>query len=193
MLKAVNYYVILLHKIFQWYPIILRIKSKHLTTASKVLYLLHPPLRPHLISLFYYLCSTYQPSYSCSGSTSKLTYALEPFYQLLPLPEGPSSNFHMAGFLLSFKTQHRPQPPGLPAVPVDLHSTAPAACSLFVSWRLVCRVRLFVKIKHVNKNQKKKTQHRDFPGGTVVKNPPANAGNTGSSPGLGRFHMPRSN
>ena len=34
---------------------------------------------------------------------------------------------------------------------------------------------------------------RDFPGGTVVKNPPANAGDTGSSPGLGRSHMPRSN
>ena len=33
----------------------------------------------------------------------------------------------------------------------------------------------------------------DFPGGTVVKNPPANAGDTGSSPGLGRSHMPRSN
>ena len=32
-----------------------------------------------------------------------------------------------------------------------------------------------------------------FPGGTVVENLPANAGNTGSSPGLGRFHMPRSN
>ena len=32
-----------------------------------------------------------------------------------------------------------------------------------------------------------------FPGGTVVKNPPANAGNTGLSPGLGRSHMPRSN
>ena len=31
-----------------------------------------------------------------------------------------------------------------------------------------------------------------FPGGTVVKNLPANAGDTGSSPGLGRFHMPRS-
>ena len=28
-----------------------------------------------------------------------------------------------------------------------------------------------------------------FPGGTVVKNPPANAGDTG----LGRSHMPRSN
>ena len=29
--------------------------------------------------------------------------------------------------------------------------------------------------------------------GTVVKNPPANAGDTGSSPGPGRSHMPRSN
>ena len=26
---------------------------------------------------------------------------------------------------------------------------------------------------------------QDFPGGTVVKNPPAKAGDTGSSPGLG--------
>ena len=26
----------------------------------------------------------------------------------------------------------------------------------------------------------------------MVKNPPANAGHTGSSPGPGRFHMPRS-
>ena len=33
----------------------------------------------------------------------------------------------------------------------------------------------------------------DFPGGTVVKNPPANAGDTGSSPGPGRSHVPRSN
>ena len=33
----------------------------------------------------------------------------------------------------------------------------------------------------------------DFPGGAVVKNPPANAGNTGSSPGPGRSHMPQSN
>ena len=32
-----------------------------------------------------------------------------------------------------------------------------------------------------------------FPGGTVVENLPANAGGTGSSPGLGRSHMPRSN
>ena len=32
-----------------------------------------------------------------------------------------------------------------------------------------------------------------FPGGAVVKNLPANAGDTGSSPGLGRSHMLRSN
>ena len=32
-----------------------------------------------------------------------------------------------------------------------------------------------------------------FPGGAVVESPPANAGDTGSSPGLGRSHMPRSN
>ena len=31
-----------------------------------------------------------------------------------------------------------------------------------------------------------------FPGGAVVENLPAGAGDTGSSPGLGRSHMPRS-
>ena len=30
-----------------------------------------------------------------------------------------------------------------------------------------------------------------FPGGTVLKNPPANAGDTGSNPGPGRSHMPQ--
>ena len=32
--------------------------------------------------------------------------------------------------------------------------------------------------------------YQDFPGGAVVKNPPANAGDAGSIPGLGRSHMP---
>ena len=32
-----------------------------------------------------------------------------------------------------------------------------------------------------------------FPGGAVVGSPPANAGDTGSSAGPGRSHMPRSN
>ena len=33
---------------------------------------------------------------------------------------------------------------------------------------------------------------RGFPGGAVVESLPAGAGDTGSSPGLGGFHMPRS-
>ena len=38
-----------------------------------------------------------------------------------------------------------------------------------------------------------KPTHLGFPGGTVVESLPANAGDTGSSPGLGGSHMPRSN
>ena len=38
-----------------------------------------------------------------------------------------------------------------------------------------------------------KNIHQHFPGCAVVKNPPANAGDMGSSPGLGRSHMLRSN
>ena len=34
---------------------------------------------------------------------------------------------------------------------------------------------------------------RGFPGGSVVKNLTVNAGNTGSIPGTGGFHMPWSN
>ena len=36
-------------------------------------------------------------------------------------------------------------------------------------------------------------QPRDFLDGTVVESLPANAGDTGSIPGLGGFHMPWSN
>ena len=38
-----------------------------------------------------------------------------------------------------------------------------------------------------------KRDSRDFPGGAVVKNLPANAGDMGSSPGLGRSHVPQRN
>ena len=38
-----------------------------------------------------------------------------------------------------------------------------------------------------------KTIGGGFPGGAVVENLPANAGDTGSNPGLGRSHMPWSN
>ena len=38
-----------------------------------------------------------------------------------------------------------------------------------------------------------KTNEQDFPGGSVVKNPPANARDTGSIPDLGRSHRPQGN
>ena len=38
----------------------------------------------------------------------------------------------------------------------------------------------------------KRNELSGFPGGEVVKNPPANAEDTGSSPGRGRSHMLRS-
>ena len=41
--------------------------------------------------------------------------------------------------------------------------------------------------------KKLKIKLTSFPGGAVVESLPANAGDTGSSPGLGRSHMPRSN
>ena len=55
--------------------------------------------------------------------------------------------------------------------------------------------------EQLNKNEteeqnvlkRKKELDEGFPGGRVVKNPPANAGDTGSIPGLGRSHMPRNN
>ena len=37
-----------------------------------------------------------------------------------------------------------------------------------------------------------KKQLEGFPGGAVVENLPANAGDTGSSPGLGISHTPQS-
>ena len=45
----------------------------------------------------------------------------------------------------------------------------------------------------VGSNTLLKKSLRDFPGGAVVKNLPANAGDTGSILGPGRSHMPRSN
>ena len=43
------------------------------------------------------------------------------------------------------------------------------------------------------RNGRTRMKIQGFPGGAVVENLPANAGDTGSSPGLGRSHMPRSN
>ena len=56
-------------------------------------------------------------------------------------------------------------------------------------------IKLFFKnnLKGFLLKQNLKSYFEGFPGGAVVENLPANAGDTGSSPGLGRSHMPQSN
>ena len=48
-------------------------------------------------------------------------------------------------------------------------------------------------IKENSMEMPQKVKLRDFPGGTVVKNRPANAGNMGSIHGPGSSHMPQHN
>ena len=45
-------------------------------------------------------------------------------------------------------------------------------------------------IKQFGEPDPLKVEVSGFPGGAVVENLPTNAGDTGSSPGLGRSHMP---
>ena len=45
---------------------------------------------------------------------------------------------------------------------------------------------------NIMKITNQKMQFQDFPGGAMVKNPPANAEDTGSISGPGRSHMPQS-
>ena len=56
---------------------------------------------------------------------------------------------------------------------------------------------LYTPTCHTAKQQRGDGCHRrewrDFLGGAVVKNPPANAGDTGLSPGPGRSHILQSN
>ena len=61
--------------------------------------------------------------------------------------------------------------------------------SLFLGRVERAKVLLYLQLAMV---QQKETS-RGFPGGAVVESLPANAGDTGSSPGLERSHMPRSN
>ena len=50
-----------------------------------------------------------------------------------------------------------------------------------------------IKICKIERKRVTIKGRRGFPGGAVVENLPANAGDTGSSPGLGGSHMPQSN
>ena len=62
-------------------------------------------------------------------------------------------------------------------------------CSSYCSfWFSICLTFFRGKKKEIDK----KTISLGFLGGAVVESLPANAGDTGSSPGLGRSHMPRS-
>ena len=67
---------------------------------------------------------------------------------------------------------------------------------------LIRKVRCYkpCNVRRKKKTRKKTTNKTEvnnlpegFPGGAVVKNLPASAGDTGSSPGPGRSHMPWSN
>ena len=56
--------------------------------------------------------------------------------------------------------------------------------------------RIYKELLQLNNNSKTnliKKRAKGLLGGAAVKNPPANAGDTGLSPGRGRSHMPRSN
>ena len=62
-------------------------------------------------------------------------------------------------------------------------------------WRGPCNTRFWVETATTcNAANIWRSQRpvKGFPGGTVVENLPANAGDTGSSPGLGGSHVPRS-
>ena len=53
--------------------------------------------------------------------------------------------------------------------------------------------KMYKEFIQLNSKKQTKTPNREFPGGAVDKNPPANAGDMGSILGPGRSHMPQSN
>ena len=69
-------------------------------------------------------------------------------------------------------------------------------CTLPLDYKNTDAPKTRVNSKLNNKDAKGcpfKNAKSGFPGGAVVENLPANAGDTGSSPGLGRSHMLQSN
>ena len=94
------------------------------------------------------------------------------------LPQGPNwpllclLHWQMASLPLA--------PPGKPLHPIRV---------LKYHFYLLTLLPSFFRIQKGNKT----LPHMGFPGGSVVKNPPANAGDTGLIPSLGRPHVPQSN
>ena len=65
-----------------------------------------------------------------------------------------------------------------------------------ISFRFDREIKTFTdkqKLREFSTTKPALKQMLGFPGGAVVENAPANAGDTASSPGLGRSHMPQSN
>ena len=69
------------------------------------------------------------------------------------------------------------------------HFSLERGAKLCASFEILCH---FFFLKKGCTNQSKLFK-RGFPGGALVENLPANAGDIGSSPGLGRSHVLRSN
>ena len=82
-------------------------------------------------------------------------------------------------------------------------TTVPPGKALYYSAKVFFTYKYYFKEKHlligkcfcnlITKQSAKLLCCWDFPGGAVVKNPPANSGDRGSNPGPGISHMPRSN
>ena len=78
-------------------------------------------------------------------------------------------------------------------IKVESYSICPFVIVLFHLTNNVFKIRLCCSICQNFPPFLKNKFIWGVPGGAVVENPPANLGDTGSSPGLGRSHMPRSN
>ena len=80
------------------------------------------------------------------------------------------------------------------------YATAICLTSLLLSFKYeLIQINTFFKYENLLGTQihllifQSKTLIMDFPGGAMVKNPPVNVADTGSSPGPGRSPMPWSN
>ena len=116
----------------------------------------------------------------------------------VPSPTSQIPGIHKTWGLLSFRFQLKVQTRGNKGS--QREGSGPGTTSRSVSWILKLHHHFLFSVVHTRRPQHKfsdgskmNEKFRDFPGGVVVKNPPANAGDMGLIPGPGRFHMPRSN